>query len=95
MVFSLTSSFFPDYAFTVPAKQGSGLASRVSGGQPPMSGFFTSVVHDRHPFMGGSCGEPKGSPVLTRYANLHESAHPIGVGRAETLNRFSQEPHHA
>lgn len=38
--------------------------------------------------MGGSCGEPKGSPVLTRYANLHESAHPIGVGGAENINRL-------
>ena len=40
--------------------------------------------------MGGSCGEPKGSPVLSRYANPHESAHPIGVGEAEKINRFDR-----
>jgi hypothetical protein len=38
--------------------------------------------------MGGSCGEPKGSTVQSRYANPHESAHPIGVGGAENINRL-------
>jgi hypothetical protein len=40
--------------------------------------------------MGGSCGREKSLPVLARYANLHESARPIGVGRAENINRLAR-----
>jgi hypothetical protein len=40
--------------------------------------------------MGGSCGREKSLPVLARYANLHESAHPIGVGEAENTNRLAR-----
>lgn len=84
----LTSAFFRDYPFHTSANSeaGIGVLERLAD-EPPLSGFFTSVAWP-HPFMGGSCGEPKGSPVQSRYANPHESAHPIGVGRAENLNRF-------
>jgi hypothetical protein len=89
MINSLTFALQRDYAFHAPQKQGSRLASRKIGGQPPLSGFFTSVIHSS-PFMGGSCGREKSLPVLSRYANLHESAHPIGVGRAENINRLDR-----
>ncbi len=86
----LTPSPFQVYSFRTSANsEARDWRPGETGGHPPMSGFFTSVLHDRHPFMGGSCGEPKGSPVQSRYANPHESARPIGVGRAENLNRLT------
>ena len=89
MTFFLTSAPRRDYSVSAGANHQTGLASCEQGGQPPLSGFFTSVIQDTQ-FMGGSCGEPKGSPVLARYANPHESAHPIGVGRAENINRLAR-----
>ena len=39
--------------------------------------------------MGGSCGRERlAGPA--RYANPHESAHPIGAGRAEKINRLAR-----
>jgi hypothetical protein len=48
MTFPLTSAFHRDYAFPAAKKQRSRLASRKLGGQPPLSGFFTSVIQDTH-----------------------------------------------
>jgi hypothetical protein len=87
MTFPLTSALSRDYAFPALAKQGTGLAARETGGQPPLSGFFTSVIQDTQ-FMGGSCGREKSLPVQSRSANPHVSAHPFSRGRAEDLNRF-------
>ena len=89
MTYCLTSALPRDYAFSAGVIHRSGLASRMLGGQPPLSGFFTSVIHGS-PFLGGSCGREKSLPALARYANLHESAHPIGVGRAENLTRLKR-----
>lgn len=86
---SLTFAPSRRYSYFAGDIHRSELAFRKTGGQPPQSGFFTSVIHDTL-FMGGSCGESKDSPVLSRYANLHESAHPIGVGEAEKLNRIDR-----
>lgn len=85
----LTFASGEDYSVRAGANHQTGLASRVQGGQPPLSGFFMSVIQDTQ-FMGGSCGELKSSPVLARYANPHESAHPIGVGGAENTNRLAR-----
>lgn len=60
---SLPSALRRDYSVRAGANHQSGLTARVLSGQPPLSGFFTSVIQDTQ-FMGGSCGEPKGSPVL-------------------------------
>jgi hypothetical protein len=89
MAYRLTFSLPTYYSVIAGADHQSRLASRKLGGQPPLSGFFTSVIHGS-PFLGGSCGESKDSPDLARYANPHDSAHPIGIGAAENLNRLAR-----
>jgi hypothetical protein len=90
MTYRLTFSLPPYYSVIAGVNHQSGLASRVQGGQPPMSGFFYLSVKQDTQIMGGSCGREKSLPVLARYANLHESARPIGVGRAENINRLAR-----
>ena len=85
----LTFACGRDYAFSASANHWSGLRARELGGQPPPSGFFTSVIHDV-PFMGGSCGRVKTLPVLARSLNPHVSAHPHESGRAENINRLAR-----
>jgi len=52
---------------------------------------FFCVRHTSHPFYGWLVwGAERLAGSFSRYANLHESAHPIGVGEAETLNRLKR-----
>lgn len=87
--FPLTSACNRDYASSTSANHWAGLAAWKLGGHPPLSGFFTSVIHEM-PFLGGSCGRAKALPVLARSANPHVSAHPFSSGGAENLNRLAR-----
>lgn len=89
MTYPLTFASSRDYALSTSSNQRPSFAAREQGGQPPSSGFFTSVTHDM-PFMGGSCGEPKGSPVLARSANPHVSARQFCSWGAENINRLAR-----
>ena len=72
---------FRYYAGDAAEHSAAGFDSPEIGGRPPLRGFFTSVAW---PSLGGPCGEPPGSPVLSRSVNLHGSAHPFDSGEAET-----------
>lgn len=89
MTYPLTFASRPHYSVRAGANHQTGLAARVLGGQPPLSGFFTSVIQDTQ-FMGGSCGREKSLPVLARSANPHVSAHPFSRGQAENINRLAR-----
>lgn len=89
MTFPLTSAFHQDYSLFAGAHHRSSLKARMQGGQPPPSGFFTSVI-SRLPFLGGPCGREKSLPVLARSFNPHVSAHPFESGGADYLNRLAR-----
>lgn len=86
---NLTSALSPDYSLLAGAHHRPGLTAWKQGGQPPPSGFFTSVIHEM-PFLGGSCGRVKALPVLARSVNPHVSAHPFDSGGAENINRLAR-----
>lgn len=84
----LTISNLRDYAFPAAEHSAVGFDSPEIGGQPPHSGFFTSVSMALL-FLGVTCGEPSGSPVLSRSVNPHVRALPFDSGKRdfETLDR--------
>lgn len=88
MLFPLTSPFSRDYAFHTSANSEAEIGVLGSkADNRPQCGFFTSVAWPSS-FMGGSCGEPKGSPVLTPVRQPARVRPPDWRLGADYLNRL-------
>jgi hypothetical protein len=88
---SLTSALPWDYAFSAGGVPSVEIGVSMKRRTTAASGFFASVIHSNTllygRFVWGALGL---ADSFSRYANLHESAHPIGVGRAENLTRLKR-----
>ncbi len=90
----LTSPFFPDYASLTSANSEAGIGVLVLRRTTASARLFFCPLNMAPVYGWLVWGAERLAGSLVRYANLHESAHPIGVGRAENLNRLLRNPSH-
>lgn len=86
----LTSPFSRDYAFHTSANSEAGIGVSEAKADNRRRAVFLRPQYDRHPLWVARVGSRKTRRSFARYANPHESAHPIGVGEADNLNRLQR-----
>jgi hypothetical protein len=86
----LTAEFIPVILFSPLQIQGPRLASRETRRTTAIKRFFFRPLNMIYPLWVARVGGRNPCRSLFRYANLHVSAHPIGVGRAEKLKPLTR-----